>query len=74
MRGVSRGEAHPRLLHLVVGPLAAAAEQVQVPLARVLGHVDRPPVLRRAIKVAPGRLADVQEVGAQPADGKLREI
>ena len=40
-------------------------------LARVLGHVDRPPVFRGALKVAPGRLADVQEIGAQPADGKL---
>ena len=40
-------------------------------LARVLGHVDRPPVFRGALKVAPGRLAHVQEVGAQPADGKL---
>ena len=70
---MSRGEAHPRLLDLVVGPLSAA-EQVQVALARVLGHVDRSPVLGRALQVAPGRLADVQEVGAQPADGKLREM
>ena len=36
VRGVSRGEAHARLLDLVGRPLAVAAEQVQVALGCVM--------------------------------------
>ena len=60
-----------QLVYMIWIPISRWAESWLGYLAGVLGDVDGPAVLRGALDVAPGWLAHVQEVGAQPPDGKL---